>query len=170
MLKEAFDQLGNTPIALKLRTKIERRAKQPWLVSANIRGPKMGGEPQITRNRLQDMLPRPRSLAISNRYRFPRLHRSNDVRDNSIGCPIASANHISCTCRGNLDQRIGLREKRRSISCCNQLRATLRCTVRIITAHGILFPVGVQPLFVLVAFVRCYDHDRTSFGISDKSF
>ena len=109
------------------------------------------------------MLPRAHRLRVTQGHRLPSRPRRQYIGDQTVGGKITTAQHIACSRRGNRStvRGITLRGKiGRRKGLCDQFAASLAAAVRIMTAQGLIFPIGPGPLLIGVNLIGGHQHAR----------
>ena len=128
-------------------------------------------EHQVSGKRIEDVLPGPDSMWIPQYYVMAADHRSNQVWNQAIFCPIAAPDHVSspgCRHRYPMLRIVTFIEEGVSIRSSHQFRAAFAAAVWIITTHRLIFSIAPNPITVLVAFIRC-DSDNCSHPANNSN-
>ncbi len=102
------------------------------------------------------MLPWPNGTGAADADGFILAQGTNAIGNEAIHAPITAADDVARPGGGCTDASVlcsVLREKRFQISVENDFRASFGCTVGVMSAQRIVFPVAPNPLSVIVAFV-----------------
>ena len=97
------------------------------------------------------MLPRANRVRIPYQHGFAALQCAQDVRHQSVCCPVTAANHVAGASRGQADA--GLLQKGLAVRAADQLCTALAVGVGVVATHGLVFSVAPDPFLVLVALV-----------------
>src|SRR5262249_27381670 len=120
------------------------------------------GKHQVTAYWFQHELPGPNSARVANQTRSSIKKCPNEIWNELVGRPIATANCISRPCtsdsNGVFIERFS-RKKRITKSGCHEFRARLGICVRIATTHGLVLAVAPNKLAILITLIARYiDH------------
>ncbi len=122
---------------------------------------------EIAAQRLQHMLPRASSVGVADLQGLAAGEGTHDVGDETIGGPVASADHVAGASRGDGDVMLGVFrgvEEGIAPGTGDDLGAGLRGTVGIVSAERIALAIRPDPLLVLVALVGSDDDDGANGG------
>src|SRR5579862_824871 len=124
--------------------------------------PQLLGQTQIAVQRLEHMLPGANRPGIAYPDRTLARSSPHKIRNQPIGSPISSTDHIPGPRGGHCDAHSG--QKRVSISRGDELGASFAAAVRIVTAHGVVLAIAQYPFTVFVTLVtrdiQQYPHSR----------
>jgi hypothetical protein len=104
--EESVDECANGSSGLAARPEIETLAKAGGL-RRKFRLPQASAQPEITCERLENMLPWPRSMTVADDGGLTGFESANAVRDYAVGREIAAADHIPCAAGGNRAFSVG---------------------------------------------------------------
>src|SRR5438874_7315272 len=101
--------------------------------------------------RLEDMLPWTHCMRIAHNWFLADGPSTNKVGNQAVGCPVASANHITCPCARYV--RFPASEKCLPVRRCHDLGARLAAGVRVKSAQWLSFIVRFLRFPILVTLV-----------------
>ena len=117
-------------------------------------------EQQIAGKRFQYMLPGPHRCRKTQIHRLIGCKRPQAIRDQAIGGPITSSDHIACAGRRHVSgMSILPLEETRAKARCHDLRRRLAGTVRIMAAQRVDLPIGILPFAIFIHLVGSDEHD-----------
>ena len=116
------------------------------------------GELEVAAEGFEDVLPRAGGVGVADGDGLASEDGADGVGDDAVGGPVAAADDIAGAGAGDADGGVRGVEERAAVGGDGDFRGPFASAVGVVTAHGVGFAVGVEPLAVFVALVGG-DHD-----------